>query len=250
MLDKIRNKLKENSHHEKIEFLKNYMSTPYLFTYGLKVPDSRKIASEYKNLDIYEMYNLFDELWNSGNHEEMSLAIHILQLYKKSYNRETWEFLKKRLEKACTWDHVDWLATDIISEMLEKGIIENKEIKELAESKNPWFRRIAIESTYKLIKKNKIELTLLLAEKLVYDEDKFVQKGVGWMLREAGKRQRIGVRDFILRHIDMKPVAFSYATETSEMKSLRVLRKQRLSDKTKELRKIRKEKDEQNKKSC
>ena len=155
----------------------------------------------------------------------MSLGIFILQLYKKKYNRETWEFLKPRLEKACTWDMVDYLATDIIGEMLVKGIIENKEIKELAESRNPWMRRIAIESTYKLIKKNRLDFTFLLAEKLCYDEDKFVQKGVGWMLREAGKRQRIGVRDFILRHMDMKATAFSYATE--KMKELREMRKEK-----------------------
>ena len=221
----IRAKLLNKANREKIAFLKNYMSTPYAFTYGLKVPDSREIAKEYKDLEMYDMYNLFDELWNSGNHEEMSLGIHILQLYRKKYNRETWEFLKKRLEKARTWDHVDWLATDIVSEMLVDGIIENKEIKEMAESRNPWFRRMAIESTYKLIKKNKLDLTFLLAEKLVYDEDKFVQKGVGWMLREAGKRQRIGVRDFIIRHIDMKATAFSYATE--KMKELREMRKEK-----------------------
>lgn len=222
-LNIIRAKLLNKANREKIPFLKNYMSSPYAFTYGIKVPDSRLIAKEYKNLDIYEMYNLFDELWKTKNHEEMSLGIFILQLYKKKYNRETWEFLKPRLEKACTWDMVDYLATDIIGEMLVKGIIENKEIKELAESRNPWMRRIAIESTYKLIKKNKLDFTFLLAEKLCYDEDKFVQKGVGWMLREAGKRQRIGVRDFIIRHLDMKPVAFSYATE--KMKELREMRK-------------------------
>lgn len=222
-LQTIRAKLLNKANREKIPFLKNYMSTPYAFTYGIKVPDSREIAKSYKNLDVYEMYNLFDELWRTGNHEEMSLAIHILQLYKKKFNRETWEFLKKRLEKARTWDHVDGLATDIISEMLVKGIIENREIKELGESRNPWMRRIAIEATYRLIKQNKLDLTFLLAEKLIYDEDKFVQKGVGWMLREAGKRQRIGVRDFIIRHLDMKPIAFSYATE--KMKELREMRK-------------------------
>ena len=83
--------------------------------YGIKVPDSRTIAREFKDLEMYEIYNLFDELWNSGNHEEMSLGIHILQLYKKKFNRETWEFLKKRLDKARTWDHIDWLALQIQS---------------------------------------------------------------------------------------------------------------------------------------
>lgn len=230
-LESIRQKLQQFSHPEKIAFLKNYMTSPYNFTYGLKVPDSREIAREYKNLDLYNVYNLFDELWRTGNHEEMSLAIHILQLHKKKFNQETWQFLKPRLEKARTWDHIDWLATDIISELLLKNIISNKEIKEFSDSKNPWMRRIAVESTYKLIKQNKLELTFRLAEKLVYDEDKFVQKGAGWMLREAGKRNRIAVSEFIKMHMNMKNIAFSYSTE-----------------KIKELRKIRKEMQEKEKK--
>jgi len=77
-----------------------------------------------------------------------------------------------------------------------------------------------------LIKKNKLELTFLLAEKLIYDEDIYVQKASGWMLREAGKKDRLATRKFILDHLDMKPAAFSYATE-----------------KMPELRKIKKEKD-------
>jgi hypothetical protein len=45
------------------------------------------------------------------------------------------------------------------------------------------------------------------------------------MLREAGKKDRINVREFILRHIDMKPQAFSYATE--KMIELRKIRKEK-----------------------
>ena len=49
------------------------------------------------------------------------------------------------------------------------------------------------------------------------------------MLREAGKKDRMNVREFILTHIDMKPTAFSYATE--KMKELREIRKEKLKEK-------------------
>lgn len=227
MVQLIREKLKAKSNSAAAEFSKKYIKSPYNF-YGVRVPDSREIAKEFKNLEIYEVYNLFDELWNSGNHEEMSLAIHILQLHKKEFNYETWKFLRARLNKAVTWDHIDWIATDIFAEILLKNIGLTSEIKELANSKNPWERRLAIESTIKLIKKNKLELTFLLAEKLVYDENKYVQKGAGWMLREAGKRNRFAFREFILSHLDMKNISFSYATE--KMKELRKIRKEKLKN--------------------
>ncbi len=222
-IEEIREQLKSISKPEKAEFIKRYLKSPYSF-YGICTPDSRNLAKGYRNRNMYEVYNLFDELWNSGNHEEMSLAIHIIQQYRKNFNIETWKFLKSRLNKAVTWDHIDYLATDIFAEILKDNIYLMSEIKELANSRNPWERRLAIESTYKLIKQKKIELTLRLAEKMVYDSNEYVQKGTGWMLREAGKRDRISVREFILSHLDMKPVAFSYATE--KMTELRKIRKQ------------------------
>ena len=85
---------------------------------------------------------------------------------------------------------------------------------------------MAIESTYKLIKQNKLDLTFLLAEKLVYDENEYVQKAAGWMLREVGKRNRIAAAEFIKMHMDMKNIAFSYATE--KMKELRKKRKEKI----------------------
>lgn len=231
-LEQIKEKLKEKAKPEKIIFLKKILATPFEVI-GVMVPDSREIAKEYKNLNIYDMYNLFDELWNSNIHEEKSLAIHILQQYKKQFNLETWKFLRERINKAKTWDHIDGLATDIFGEILLNNLFLMTEIKEMANSRNFWERRLAIESTYKMIKKNKIELTLRLAEKLVYDENPYVQKGAGWMLREAGKKSRVVIREFILMHIDMKPVAFSYATE--KMKELRKIRKEKMKERREKL---------------
>lgn len=227
----IKQKLREKTKPEKIPFLKRSLATPFEVL-GVMTPDSREIAKGYSNMNIYDVYNLFDELWNSNIHEEKSLAIHILQQYKKQFNLETWKFLKERLNKAKTWDHIDYLATDIFGEILLNNLFLMSEIKELANSRNFWERRLAIESTYKMIKKNKIELTLRLAEKLIYDNNTYVQKGAGWMLREAGKKNRVMIRDFILMHIDMKPVAFSYATE--KMKELRKIRKEKMKKNFKE----------------
>ncbi|MCK9569242.1 DNA alkylation repair protein [Candidatus Pacearchaeota archaeon] len=221
-VEQIRKKLSEKANPEKAPFRKRILATPFEVL-GVSTPESKEIAKGYKNWNIYNIYNLFDELWNSNIHDEKSVAIHILHQYKKDWNLETWKFLKNRISKFKTWEHIDDLATHIFGEILVKNIGLSSEIKEMAVSKNPWERRLAIVATYSLIKKNKIELTLRLAEKLVYDDDVYVQKGVGWMLREVGKKNRLAAREFILMHIDMKPQAFSYATE--KMTELRKIRK-------------------------
>ena len=87
-IEEIKEKLQSKIKPEKIPFLKRVLATPFEVM-GVMVPDSRQIAKDYKDLEIYDMYNLFDELWNSEIHEEKSLAIHILQQYKKKFNLET-----------------------------------------------------------------------------------------------------------------------------------------------------------------
>ena len=198
----------------------------------------RAISKELQKMDFYSALNLSDELWNSGNHEEMWIALHILAFKSKENPVEVWKFMMKRIDKANTWDLVDEMSTHVLAPILAERSELISEIKRLSESKNPWFRRISVVSNYRLIKKNKIELILRLAEKLVYDDDVYVQKGVGWMLREAGKKDRINVREFILRHVDMKSQAFSYATE--KMIELRKIRKEFLKKQKEKLKEGRK----------
>lgn len=191
---------------------RRYLKSPYEF-YGIRVPELRKIAKSCKT-NLYDAMNLFDELWNSGNHEEMSLALFIMQNCK-IFNDELWRFLTQDriLGKLKTWDHVDALGTGILGNILLSNNYLTTDIKKLAEDRNPWLRRLAIVSLLPLIKKHKLELLKLLAENLCHDNDVYVQKAAGWMLREAAKKDSVGIREFIMLHRDMKPVCLSYATE-------------------------------------
>jgi len=225
----IRNQLRQIADKERAINSKRYLKSDYNF-YGLTVPQLRTIAKQYKHLSIYDAYNLFDELWNSGNHEEMSLALYLLGNYKKQFSKEMWTFLfsNNRIQKAKSWDHIDELSSHITGEIFLAHPELQAEIKQLSESKNPWMRRLSIVSQYPLIKKGKIQLTLLLAEKLVHDNDIYVQKGAGWMLREAGKKSPQQIESFIKIHKNMKPASFSYATE--KMLHLRKLLEQERKD--------------------
>jgi 3-methyladenine DNA glycosylase AlkD len=211
-LPEIRERLAKLARVRKAQHSKQYLKSPYSF-YGIPVPELRKIAKEFKQPGIKAAYQLFDQLWLSGNHEEMSLALFILENYRKFYDLETWQFIMQRLEKAKTWDHVDELSAHIIGIMLLSNPNYYNEVISMSASRNPWFRRTSIVSTYPLIKKDKLQLTFRLAENLIYDDDIYVQKGAGWMLREAGKRNRLETRQFIFMHKNMKTFALSYATE-------------------------------------
>jgi 3-methyladenine DNA glycosylase AlkD len=215
--------LRARANPEFAKKIKIYLKSPFDF-YGIKVPELRKIAKEYKNLPISEVYKMFNNLWDSSYHEEKMLALFVLSLKRKEFDIGTWEFILGKTKDIKTWDVCDEMSSHITGEILAKNLCLMPDIKKLAESSNAWQRRVAMISTIQLIRQNKIELTFNLAEKLAYDEDIYVQKAAGWMLREAGKKNNLAVKDFIMRHLDMKPFAFSYATE--KMLELRKIKKE------------------------
>lgn len=223
MVLEVRKQLKKLSNKHFAENIKRYLKSPYEF-YGIHVPEIRTLAKHlYEEHELKDFYRVFNRLWNSGYHEEMSLALYTLQLYEKEFDLETFKFLIPKLDDIKSWDQIDAISSSIIGKILLKDPRLEREILKLSKSKNFWMRRIAIVSTLPRIKTGDIRLTMRLAEDYINDKENYIQKSTGWMLREAGKQKPEIVKRFILKHMQMPPIAFSYATE--KMMELRKLRK-------------------------
>ncbi len=179
---------------------------------GLKVPVQRKIAGEFRNLD----YKDLSVLLSSKIHEERLIALLILvNKYKKSSEAEKesiYKFYLKKKKGINNWDLVDLSAPKIIGEHLLK---RNKKILlRFAGSKNIWERRIAILSTYALIRKNEFETTMQIAYILLEDTHDLIHKAVGWMLREIGKKDLVTEEKFLKLYYKRMPrTMLRYAIE-------------------------------------
>ena len=75
-------------------------------------------------------------------------------------------------------------------------------------------RRTAILSTFAFIRREQLDDTYRIAETLVNDPDELVDKAVGWMLREAGKRDSARLAGFLDAHAATMPrVMLRYSIE-------------------------------------
>ncbi len=179
---------------------------------GITVPETRKIAKKYIDLDILSI----DLLLNSKIHEERLLALLILvENYKKSNDERKYQILDfylRNTKKINNWDLVDLTADKILGDYLNdkpKDILYN-----LAQSSNLWERRIAIISTFYFTKNNQFDETQKIAEILLNDKHDLIQKAVGWMLREIGKRDKKTLKDFIkINYKKMPRTTLRYAIE-------------------------------------
>jgi 3-methyladenine DNA glycosylase AlkD len=126
--------------------------------------------------------------------------------------RELFELYLRRHDRIDTWDLVDRAAIWVVGESLVDRPRDT--LDRLAASARPMERRTAIVSTYAFIRRGELDDTYRIAERLADDPEDLVQKAVGWMLREAGKRDAARQRAFLEAHAATMPrVMLRYAIE-------------------------------------
>ncbi|HKG18758.1 MAG TPA: DNA alkylation repair protein [Candidatus Limnocylindrales bacterium] len=126
--------------------------------------------------------------------------------------RELFELYLRRHDLIDTWDLVDRSAIWVVGEYL---VDRPREVLDrLASSERPMERRTAILGTFAFIRRGEVDDALRIAERLVDDPETLVQKAVGWMLREVGKKDPARHRTFLDRHARTMPrVMLRYAIE-------------------------------------
>lgn len=180
--------------------------------YGIKVPVQRTIANQFHHLPLNDLQTLL----KSKIHEERLIALLILVAKYKHANEEVREklftFYLKNSKNINNWDLVDLSADKIVGAFLidkDKSLLYT-----LAKSTNLWERRIAMISTFYFIKNGIFEISFRIAELLLHDEHDLIQKAVGWMLREIGKRDLEPEEEFLKRHYKQMPrTMLRYAIE-------------------------------------
>ncbi len=157
---------------------------------GLSVPQCREIAKKYADLSFSDIQKVL----TSPIHEERLIALLILvQVYKKASLAEKeyiFNFYLAHTTYINNWDLIDLSAEKIIGQwLLENNKTENVSLlTKLAKSDSVWERRIAVMATFQFIKSGSYTENFRIAEILLHDKHDLIQKAVGWMLREVGKR--------------------------------------------------------------
>jgi DNA alkylation repair enzyme len=126
--------------------------------------------------------------------------------------RELFELYLRRHDRIDTWDLVDRSAIWVVGEYLvdkPRDILDR-----LSRSDDPMERRTAILATFAFIRRGQLDDAYRIAELLVDDPEDTVHKAVGWMLREAGKRDPARQTAFLEAHAATMPrVMLRYAIE-------------------------------------
>lgn len=183
---------------------------------GVTMPNIRLVAKQYSNAPLEVVNRLLDSEW----HECRMCALLILVIqYKKAtkeLKQKIFDLYLSRTERINNWDLVDLSAPNIVGEHLYP-CNDRTILYQLADSPLLWERRIAMVSTLTFIRRGEFNDTFSLADKLVDSRHDLMQKAVGWMLREMGKRDIALLRIFLNKHASTMPrTMLRYAIEKME----------------------------------
>ena len=181
---------------------------------GMGMGQVFKLAKEFAAVPPAEIEKLLD----SDDHLVRVGAVSIMDWQARAWKtpderrRELFDLYIRRHDRIDTWDLVDRSAIHVVGEYL---VDKPRDIlHELAKSERPMERRTAILSTYAFIRRNQLDDTYRIAETLADDHDELVAKAVGWMLREAGKRDPTRLASFLDTRAAMMPrVMLRYSIE-------------------------------------
>ena len=179
---------------------------------GIRVPVLRAQVKKFADTPLTEI----QQLLQSPFHEERLCALLLLvQKFAKGnpdIKTEIYTLYLNHTQFINNWDLVDSSAHHIVGPYLAN---QDKQILyELAQSDSLWERRIAIMSTFHLIRNNQFDDALAISTQLLTDPEDLIHKAVGWMLREIGKRDLATEETFLKDHYQQMPrTMLRYAIE-------------------------------------
>lgn len=149
-------------------------------------------------------------LWELPQREYQYVALDMLAMHWKELETESIPALMALAKDQSWWDTVDALA-GIIGDVLRH---RHDYMDEALRDQNMWIRRIAL--LHQLGWRNKTDQTRLFdyALTLAHEKEFFIQKAIGWSLRDYARHAPDAVRAFILREqARLAPLSFREANK-------------------------------------
>ncbi|MBR1630586.1 MAG: DNA alkylation repair protein [Paludibacteraceae bacterium] len=238
----------ETESHNLMRFFKT--EHPHDYGYGdhflgIRVPQTRQIVRKCKDIKVDDIPILLQSEWHEirfcglmimvdrfeactkkqvvGQRNAVQMRDHILDLYLQHADRVN------------NWDLVDMTAPKILGHWLllptlrygqEPSTATAEKIRlmdDLAASANLWEQRMSMVSTWKTSQQGDPSWCIRYAKKHIQHPHDLMQKAVGWMLREMGKRTDMNLlRSFLQVHVhEMHRTTLRYAIELMDAQERR-----------------------------
>ena len=180
---------------------------------GIKVPVTREVVKAcWRETGLQDL----EECIASEYHEvRLAALLALVELFRhnKSKQKEYVDFYLAHTDRINNWDLVDLSCYPLLGVwLLDK---DRQLLYDLARNgKTIWEQRIGIVSTMTFIRHGQLQDTFDIADILLHHPHDLIHKAVGWLLREAGKRDKEALVKYLEpRYLTMPRTMLRYAIE-------------------------------------
>ncbi|MGV8124632.1 MAG: DNA alkylation repair protein [Candidatus Xenobiia bacterium LiM19] len=188
--------------------------------YGVKTAVVHVLAKKYfkeiKHLGKEEVFTLCEDLYRSDYLEEASIASVWSHELRKAYEKSDFKRFEGWIERYINnWAKCDVFCNHTVGSFIEQFPEFTEKLRLWTKSDNRWMRRAAAVSLILPARRGEfLDVVFEIADLLLEDEDDLVQKGYGWMLKEASRMHQKEVFDYVVRNSSVMPrTALRYAIE-------------------------------------
>jgi 3-methyladenine DNA glycosylase AlkD len=188
--------------------------------HGVKSALVKKIATKYfreiKDRDKKEIFSLCEDLLQANFGEEAFIAFEWSYTLRRKYEPEDFAVFERWVDLYVdNWAKCDTLCNHTLGTFVEMypQFIENLEV--WARAENRWLRRASAVTLILPARKGAfLQEVFEISDILLMDKDDMVQKGYGWLLKEASRKHQAEVFDYVMKwKAQMPRTALRYAIE-------------------------------------
>jgi 3-methyladenine DNA glycosylase AlkD len=190
--DHIRRLLRDGGsapHSEEVQwFFKEEVQSRGWYTAELRKVAVRSRRSIVRELGIEFLVQVADQLFSGRVLEEKVFAVFLLEKQTHLLGEKEFRLFSSWLDRVSSWADHDGLAHYVLAPMVGAEPVRCREVFRWAKSRNRWRRRAACVALIRGVREKEFFPEVVrLSQMLMADDDDMVQKGLGWLLREAAK---------------------------------------------------------------
>jgi 3-methyladenine DNA glycosylase AlkD len=215
----IRSELKSTADEKTLQSARRFFKER-VTVYGVKTSIVHKISQKYwceaKNLSKAEVFGLCEDLLRSDYMEEAFIVSDWLPNLSDEFEKEDLATFKIWIERYINnWAKCDSLCNHTVGDFIEKFPECVGEIISWTKSGNRWLRRASAVSLILPARRGRFLTEVFqISDALLCDSEDLVQKGYGWLLKEASRLHQREVFNYVIQHRKSMPrTALRYAVE-------------------------------------
>ena len=166
---------------------------------------ARAFLDGHPEVDRGVLLELVRTLWGRPVYELKAVAVALLERRTRDLFTGDLDLAEDLLRRSHTWALVDWICTKVASPLVERDPgFASVVLERWSRDEDFWLRRASMLAQLPALRAGGGDFGLFasFASRMVGEQEFFIRKAIGWVLRDVSKKRPQLSHGFLVQHID------------------------------------------------